>query len=138
MTKPSKKELDKLKVANKPKPQLKATTKPKVSPVKAMKDVVAKKVSAKENDQAKKEVTTHKEHVDIAKLAYQHLHEKEDKFAKPPNTIHDTITPLESVEPSIPVHSVAIAPKLTIDPLPVTKDGKLKWSDIKARLPSQN
>ena len=159
MTKPSKKELEKHQAANKPKAPPKTPVKPpvkvvnpKVSPVKAMKEVVAKKVPAKEIEQATKSVTTHDEHVDIAKLAYQHLHE-EEKFAKPPNPIHDAIQPLEKVEPSIPVHSVAIAPQgaaepnpyprtmvptaLSTEPLPVTKEGKLKWSDMKARLPSQ-
>ena len=159
MTKPSKKELEKLQAANKPKAPPKTpvktpvkAVKPKVSPVKAMKEVVAKKVPAKEIEQATKSVTTHDEHVDIAKLAYQHLHE-EDKFAKPPNPITGDIVPLEKVEPSIPVHSVAIAPQGGVEPhpytrsmvatsqptepLPVTKEGKLKWSDMKARLPSQ-
>ena len=158
MTTPSKKQLEKLQVANKPKTPPKTvkpvakSTKPSVSPVKAMKEVVAKKVPAKEIEEATKSVTTHDEHVDIAKLAYQHLHE-EEKFAKPPNPIHDAIQPLENAEPSIPVHSVAIAPQgavepnpyprtmvptaLSTEPLPVTKEGKLKWSDMKARLPSQ-
>ena len=159
MTTPNKKQLEKLQAANKPKTPPKTvkpvakSTKPSVSPVKAMKEVVAKKVPAKEIEEATKSVTTHEEHVDIAKLAYQHLHEPEDKYAKPPTPTHDGIVPLEKVEPSIPVHSVAIAPQgasepdpytrsmaattQPTEPLPVTKEGKLKWSDVKARLPSQ-
>ena len=159
MTTPSKKQLEKLQAANKPKTppktvkQVAKSTKPSVSAVKAMKEVVAKKVPAKEIEEATKSVTTHEEHVDIAKLAYQHLHE-EEKYAKPPTPTTGDIVPLEKVEPSIPVHSVAIAPKgatepdpytkataslppTTVAPLPMTKEGKLKWSDIKARLPTQ-
>ena len=158
MTTPNKKQLEKLQAANKPKTPPKSakpvakSTKPSASPVKAMKEVVAKKVPAKEIEEATKSVTTHEEHVDIAKLAYQHLHE-EEKFAKPPNPITGGIVPLEKVEPSIPVHSVAIAPQgatepnpytrsmaattQPTEPLPVTKEGKLKWSDMKARLPTQ-
>ena len=159
MTTPNKKQLEKLQAANKPKTPPKTvkpvakSTKPSVSPLKVMKEVVAKKVPAKEIEETTKSVTTHEEHVDIAKLAYQHLHEPEDKYAKPPTPTTGDIVPLEKVEPSIPVHSVAIAPQgatepdpytrsmvattQPTEPLPVTKEGKLKWSDMKARLPSQ-
>lgn len=168
MTSPTKKEIEKLEALNKPKvtptkkaPVKKAVAKkvpakkapvattpkakPKASPIEAMKKVVEKKVSKKEIEQATKSHTSHQEHVEIAKLAYQHLHEEpqvttrvpEDSYSKPSTKVTTTI-PQQEVKPSIPVHSVALAPKTTpsIKEEPVAKDGKLKWSDIKAKLPT--
>ena len=156
MTQPSKKQLAKLTQANTSKTSPKKSpvkdttptkvTKPKVSPVKAMKEVVAKKVSKEEIDQATKSPTTHAEHVDIAKLAYQHLHEdkpQEDTYSKPEKVKPTDVPAVEEATPSIPVHSVALAPqqvtpvKAPVATLPTTRDGKLKWSDIKAMLPTR-
>lgn len=125
------------------------TPKDKPSPIKAMKEVVEKKVSKKEIEEATRSHTSHKEHVDIAKLAYQHLHEeptketpvKEESYAKPTTKTAEQ-TPLVEHTPSIPVHSVALAPSIhlpkPVEPtadLPTTKEGKLKWSDIQGKLP---
>lgn len=180
MVKPSQKELDKLAKVNKPvakpiatknvvkevvtpiaikpvakkvtiKPQAKATT-AKATVTKQAKKVVAKKISPDEIKQATQSHTTHEDHLEVAKLAYQHLH-SEEGFAKPPTPPKQNdkvVHPLEPVEPSIPVYSVALAPAVVAkDPapfaqpiplnkaqnLPTTKDGKLKWSEIKDRLP---
>lgn len=172
MTSPTKKEIEKLEALNKPKatpakkaPVKKAVAKkapakkapvatptkakPKASPIEAMKKVVEKKVSKKEIEQATKSHTSHQEHVEIAKLAYQHLHEeptqeppvKEESYAKPSTKVTEQPTPVEHT-PSIPVHSVALAPAIhppkPVEPttdLPTTKEGKLKWSDIQGKLP---
>lgn len=181
MVKPSQKEQDKLAKVNKPtakptdktvvkevtipattksvakkvatKPQAKAKATPAKATVnKPAKKVVAKKISPEEIKQATQHHTLHEDHLEVAKLAYQHL-QTEDGFAKPPTPPKQddkVVHPLESVEPSIPVYSVAVAPAVVAkDPtppvqpiplhkpqnLPTTKDGKLKWSEIKDKLP---
>ena len=164
MTKPSKKELEKLTKANE-KAETKVEAKPatKVKPALAAKTATpAKKAAppAKKAAPAKKVVaakkvlpapapakkTTRQEHKDLAKVAYQHLHE-EEKFSKPDNIKANEPLAAGTMKPSIPVHSVAIAPNRSVsapepfvpsnDPLAKTKDGKLKWADLRAKLNSE-
>ena len=179
MVKPSQKEQDKLAKVNKPtaksattktaakkvspKPQAKAKATPAKATVnKPIRRRVAvlpsgigglsKKISTDEIKQATQHHTLHEDHLEVAKLAYQHL-QTEDGFAKPPTPPKQNdkaIHPLEPMEPSIPVYSVAVAPAVVTkvpaplapsiplnkpQSLPTTKDGKLKWSDIKDKLP---
>ena len=179
MVKPSQKEQDKLAKVNKPtaksattktaakkvspKPQAKAKATPAKATVnKPIRRRVAvlpsgigglsKKISTDEIKQATQHHTLHEDHLEVAKLAYQHL-QTEDGFAKPPTPPKqdDKVGhPLESVEPSIPVYSVSVAPAVVakdptppVQPIPLhkpqnfptTKDGKLKWSEIKDKLP---